>query len=699
MARVPQYGTPQVQARVTPNVRIDDSGAQQMRQAGNAIAQGAQDVARAGFGIGMQMQEQANTARLMEAQRDLDAMELELLNDPEKGAFATQGKDAMGVHQRVLPEYDRRAGEITGKLPPVLQAKFTEYLGRRRGAATEQLMRHSLRGAEQFHDANEKATIASIQNRAVVNYADPKAVDTAIDEGMVAVNARIQRLGLGDEAAKFARQEFASKTYRGVVERLLTSDPNAAQERLDATRSFMLGEDVALLEDKLSPIFEDMEYEGVAETVLSGGSSVAVVPQPRGKPSQAVVNAIEAASIKHGVPAHFLYALAEQESAFNPKAYNAEFGASGIMQYIPGTAADRGIDPFDVNQAIDAAAKDFAARMKAGGVDEAIMSHFAGPGGGNRGPKTERYLAEVKGRAARWAGEAKPERQAPPATLGDALGRLKDDPRYGDPRWRRGAQAAVTRAWSIKERDEADRDSQALESMRVAVEAAPAGMPLSRIPGVDYGLAVRKGWTGTLESIRNAKASGVVIETNAVTYDRFARLAVTNPTEFAKPQTRLEIMQAAGELGTADLGRLLKTHADFNKPDTRDKAIADHQSESQRMAMGLRLIGLDPDKKGDQEQAAQFGVFFRQARQAAIANNGGKALNPQQEDELVRRTAAAFKADPNLGRKALSAEQHGAVGGDYEAARQVLIARGNPNPTREQVQAAMTLYYRASNAN
>lgn len=105
------------------------------------------------------------------------------------------------------------------------------------------------------------------------------------------------------------------------------------------------------------------------------------------------------AASKYGVPPEYAYALADQESGYNPKAFNSEFGAAGMFQYIPDSAKERGIDPYNVSQAADAAMADFAKRMKAGGVEEAILSHFAGPGGTNRGPKSKQYLADVQKRA------------------------------------------------------------------------------------------------------------------------------------------------------------------------------------------------------------------------------------------------------------------------------------------------------------
>lgn len=116
-----------------------------------------------------------------------------------------------------------------------------------------------------------------------------------------------------------------------------------------------------------------------------------------------VMQAFTAAAKEFGVPTEYVFALAQQESSYKADAHNTEYGADGYFQYIPGTAAKHGmrykVDTRDPVKAARAAARDFRERMDVGGVEEAILSHFAGPGGGNRGPKSARYLAEVTKRA------------------------------------------------------------------------------------------------------------------------------------------------------------------------------------------------------------------------------------------------------------------------------------------------------------
>ena len=121
---------------------------------------------------------------------------------------------------------------------------------------------------------------------------------------------------------------------------------------------------------------------------------------PGNVPYQADFNA---ASKKYGVPVNVLMALAQQESSFNPVALGqpTKWGrAKGLMQYIDSTAAGMGINPYDPQQSIDAAAKQLKQRLSNGySIEEAVSAHFGGDDRKQWGPKTRQYGVDVLNKA------------------------------------------------------------------------------------------------------------------------------------------------------------------------------------------------------------------------------------------------------------------------------------------------------------
>jgi soluble lytic murein transglycosylase-like protein len=91
--------------------------------------------------------------------------------------------------------------------------------------------------------------------------------------------------------------------------------------------------------------------------------------------------AILAASLRTGVPAPLLAAQIKSESNFDPRAVSPA-GALGIAQFMPSTAASRGLrDPFDPFASIRAQA-DLMAELIAefGSTRLALAAYNAGPG-------------------------------------------------------------------------------------------------------------------------------------------------------------------------------------------------------------------------------------------------------------------------------------------------------------------------------
>jgi hypothetical protein len=124
---------------------------------------------------------------------------------------------------------------------------------------------------------------------------------------------------------------------------------------------------------------------------------------------------IEEAARTHGLPIAFFTRLLWQESGFRPHVVSPK-GAQGIAQFMPGTAADRGlVDPFEPVQAIFASAELLRdLRRTFGNVGLAAAAYNAGPtrvsnwlaGTGSLPYETQAYVRAITGRsAADWSEE------------------------------------------------------------------------------------------------------------------------------------------------------------------------------------------------------------------------------------------------------------------------------------------------------
>jgi soluble lytic murein transglycosylase-like protein len=124
---------------------------------------------------------------------------------------------------------------------------------------------------------------------------------------------------------------------------------------------------------------------------------------------------IARASTRHGVPFHLVKAVIAIESGFRPQALSRA-GARGLMQLMPNTARDLGVnDPHDPQQAIDAGTRYLAKLLKAFRDETlALAAYNAGPARVARAGRvpdiaeTKAYVASVRRVAAGYAREDTP---------------------------------------------------------------------------------------------------------------------------------------------------------------------------------------------------------------------------------------------------------------------------------------------------
>lgn len=138
--------------------------------------------------------------------------------------------------------------------------------------------------------------------------------------------------------------------------------------------------------------------------------SVVAAAAKRNPGAAGICALIGAAAARHDLPPPFLARLIWKESRFDVRAVSPK-GAQGVAQFMPATAAARGLaDPFDPEQAIEASASLLAdLRRGYGSLGLAAAAYNAGEGrvdawlGGSWLPgETRDYVYSITGQPADW---------------------------------------------------------------------------------------------------------------------------------------------------------------------------------------------------------------------------------------------------------------------------------------------------------
>lgn len=162
----------------------------------------------------------------------------------------------------------------------------------------------------------------------------------------------------------------------------------ALEARFNPTRS--LG---AVTDTDIASFQRRLETVGGAQNATLGAPTTGPTPSVTPMYTGSVVNAdgtlaadvpyadlFRTAGAAHGIQPSVLAAVAKTESAFDPNAVSPA-GALGLMQFMPGTAAEMGVDPYDPASAIDGAARYLSQNLRRfGSLELALAAYNAGPG-------------------------------------------------------------------------------------------------------------------------------------------------------------------------------------------------------------------------------------------------------------------------------------------------------------------------------
>ena len=240
-----------------------------------AEAYGA-NIGRAMQGVGAvvtdyakQEQQKQDTAALMSAERELQQWQNQALFAPETGAFAQRGQNAFGVPEKLLPEWDKRVGDVESRLTENQRRIFRERAGNMRVSMERDLMRHVGSEAEQFHKQETAALVTTRLDTAMLYWQDPARFDKEMREAQQVFLAG--NPGLPPAAAEVGLRAIESQARTGIINKMMEADPLAAQRYYDTYRDKLNEADRVQVERVLNPARDAAEAEREVDKVAGRG--------------------------------------------------------------------------------------------------------------------------------------------------------------------------------------------------------------------------------------------------------------------------------------------------------------------------------------------------------------------------------------------------------------------------------------------
>lgn len=218
-------------------------------------------------------QEKQDRAVLMGAERELQDWQNKALFDPEKGAYAQRGRNAFGVTDTVLPEYDKTFASIESRLTDRQKEVFRQRAANVRPDLERGLMRHIGQESEKFRKAETTALVGTRLETAMLYATDPQRFETELREAQNVFMAGND--DLPPAALAVGVKEIESRARSQVVGKLMDGDPLAAQRYFDTYRDVFTAADAAQLERVLKPAVVEADGRRAVDAILAGESFTA----------------------------------------------------------------------------------------------------------------------------------------------------------------------------------------------------------------------------------------------------------------------------------------------------------------------------------------------------------------------------------------------------------------------------------------
>ncbi|SFQ45803.1 hypothetical protein SAMN05216229_12310 [Geopseudomonas sagittaria] len=257
MARIPDYSSRQV--RVAP---IGDAGFSMRAPDASGLVRGMAQVEDFAIRRAEEEREKADTAAVMDADRQLTDWQLDTLFNPEKGVYTKKGANALDVTNGTIGQFDETQRKIGEGLKTESQrSRFKEIVTRRRQSLGADLNRYEFGERQSYYDDVDRGQLETSMQGAALHYNDPDKIAYYQSKMAAVLQSQAQRKGLPAEMAQAQLLKANSGMSTAVISRMTSDDPYRAREYFKAAQGNMTAEDQVQMSNLIEREIKSREIE------------------------------------------------------------------------------------------------------------------------------------------------------------------------------------------------------------------------------------------------------------------------------------------------------------------------------------------------------------------------------------------------------------------------------------------------------
>lgn len=221
MPAVPVISSPQVATPRIPGIQLDE----RIPDTGAGLGAGLQGLGGTLGDILAQDRARADRTAVQDAETSRESWANTRLYDPQAGAFNKEGKNALGVTNDVLSDYDQKTAQIAAGLTgPRQQDLFKQSSQQQRVALQGQLARFEFAQRSKYEDETANARIQSAAQTGALNYNDPTILGQSRQAIVSTLQAQQASHGWDDTELQAQTQKQMDVLHGNVIERMLADD-------------------------------------------------------------------------------------------------------------------------------------------------------------------------------------------------------------------------------------------------------------------------------------------------------------------------------------------------------------------------------------------------------------------------------------------------------------------------------------------
>lgn len=211
--------------------------------------------------------EQARVTQATQAHTAAQQAMIGLLRDPNTGAFTKEGKNAFGLPQQYLPQFDQQAKQILGNVrDPVARARAQNAIGEVRNSMMEQLDAHEIQQTKVYNQQTAVASIKTAQEAAGAGATNANIISQNLETIDSSLRNRMQQEGWSPQEFEMQRYNARLGLHEQVLQTLVDQKHyDMAAHYLNQFRGELKPHDAKVADEAIA----GARQQGMADSILN----------------------------------------------------------------------------------------------------------------------------------------------------------------------------------------------------------------------------------------------------------------------------------------------------------------------------------------------------------------------------------------------------------------------------------------------